>query len=133
MEQPAERLDAVSKALLACHAITHMLCSLQGVMINSTWLEHARNKDPKANEGIGSVFTRTLREGIESKEKFLEDTVSKLADIADEVGEFMAGGDMVTEIDIRILRPFAEIVGEGLDEVENPYDGPVPNPAPPFS
>lgn len=124
MEQQVERLDAVSKALLACHAITHMLCSLQGVMINSVWLEHARKNDPTVNEG--SLLTRTLREGIESKERFLEETVSKLAIIADEVGEFMNGGDMVAEIDIRILRPFAEIIGDGLDEVDNPYDSTDP-------
>lgn len=111
-----EKLDSLSKILLATGAINYMASQIDGVSQQTKMLKMAY----KAKPDLGD-FDGIHGEGIKAKDELLAEVVQRLASIMEDMGNLINGHDCLCPIDqYATTAPFM-IVVQGKDDVD--YDG----------
>lgn len=107
IEPQPERLDSYSKILLATASINYL--AHQVFQVN----EACKNLfDPKG----------MLSEGIEAKNQLLQETVTKLTAIVEDLANYTNETDITQHIDERVLNEPLRVLIFNEDEVEKHYD-----------
>lgn len=101
-----EKLDDLSKILLATGAINYMANALHSV--NNT-MKIVIHQNPKEKE----VFEA----GIKHKDELLKRTVSTLGQLMEYLGECMNAHDCICEIDVRATKEAFNIIVHKNDDV----------------
>lgn len=101
------KLNAFSKILIATSQINYMANS-----INS------------ANEVIKMLpdSRGALKEGIKERDDALEETVKKLGEVMEDLGNLINNHDCICKLDERVAKVPFEIIIEGKDDTEKDYD-----------
>ncbi|CAG5001661.1 hypothetical protein DYBT9275_02715 [Dyadobacter sp. CECT 9275] len=112
----SQKLDNMSKILLATSTINYMANTINGVIIDFQNIENCQTTTqsdwPK----------QIMAESLKNKQEFMAEMTKKLSDIVEEFGNYLNDNDIVCEIDMRINRAPCEILLLGMDECENSYD-----------
>lgn len=103
----SSKLDDFNKILLATGAINYLSSSIYGVNENMKYL---LNSDIPVD--------KTLKEGIDIRNTLLSDTVTKLYEVMEELGEYMNGYDCISPVDIRATNEAFKIVSGEHDNIE---------------
>jgi hypothetical protein len=118
MNEP-QRLDSMSKILLATSTINYMANTLNDVISNYKMIITV-NSTPDSPQ---TEFSKNvMAEGLKEKEDFIAEMVKKLSGVVEELADYLNGADMVCEIDQRINNVPCEILLLGKDLVERDYD-----------
>lgn len=109
-----ERLDSMSKILVATGAINYMAQTLNACNEQIKMIHDAtKSKLPDSAEA--------LKHGIEGRDRALLKVAKDLGKIMEFIGNVLDGQDAVTQIDIRVTKAAFKIM-QGEDEVERDYD-----------
>lgn len=97
-----EKLDSFSKILLVTHAISYMTNQIHSV-----------------NEQIKMIPTtdKSIKEGIETRTRFLKETSELLHKVMEDIGDFMDNSDIGNTVDNKVMSPIFKIM-QGEDNVE---------------
>jgi len=106
MAQVQQHLGTYNKIMLATQAINHMAFSIDSV------LKEYRRIDSVSGDDV-------TKEGIETKEKVLNEQLERLKVIMNDLGDYMSGVDCIAPIDVKITNAAFDIVVWGNDHVEN--------------
>lgn len=98
----SDKLDSLSKIMLATGAINYMACSIDSV-----------------NEQIKTIpdLRKVHEEGIKQRDEMLFKVWGKLGDIMEEMGDLINMQDCLCPIDVRATREAFNIVVSGKDDV----------------
>jgi|SRR6185503_11420550 len=102
-----EKLDNFSKVLVATSAINYLANTLWEV-----------NNQTKTTLHLYPAEKHIFEHGIKYKDEVLAETVKKLGQIMEELGECLNSCDASCEIDNRVTTPAFDIVLRGKDSVE---------------
>lgn len=102
-----EKLDSLSKILVATSAINYMANTLFSVNQQMRQVVHLK---PELEKVHGS--------GMDYRDSLLANTVVKLGQIMEELGNCMNEQDCISPIDVRITKEAFSIILEGNDDVE---------------
>jgi len=119
MNEP-QKLDNMSKILLATSTINYMANTINGVIIGFQNIENCQTTTQSDS------LKRIMAESLKAKEEFMDDIVKKMSDMVEEMSYFINDSGMICEIDQRINRVPCEILLLGMDECENSYDATEP-------
>lgn len=113
-----QRLDTMSKILLAVNSITFMAHNLSGIVNDYRVMLSSLEKqnDPGLAHSITSIKT-----GLLEKQTLLEEVQNSLHQLMDHLGESLNGMDASSPIDERILNPAFDILN-GKDIVDEYYE-----------
>jgi hypothetical protein len=102
----SQKLDSLSKIIIATGQINYMAVSIDSV-----------------NEQIKFIPDKkgVHKEGIEARDEILAETVTKLAAIMEELGNFVNNTDCICHIDTRVAATPFEIIIQGMDDCEKDY------------
>ena len=103
----SQKLDSLSKIIIATGQINYMAVSIDSV--------NEQIKFIPDKEGVH-------KKGIEARNEILSQTVTKLAAIMEELGDFINNTDCICHIDTRVAKVPFEILIAGKDDCEKDYD-----------
>lgn len=109
-----EKLDSLSKIMLATGAINYMAVSIDSVneQIKMTKL---------AYKGKEKEFDDIHGEGIQSRNEVLAETVKELGAIMEKLGNLINNQDALCPLDQYVTTPAFNVIVQGKDDVN--YDG----------
>lgn len=102
-----EKLDSLSKILLATGTINYMAASIDSV-----------NEQIKRIAGPGSVH----EEGIQQRDEVLAEAVADLAKVMNRLGDLINAQDSLSAVDQYVTTPPFMVVVHGHDNVEGDFD-----------
>lgn len=102
-----QRLDSLSKILVATGQINYMAASIDSV-----------------NEQIKFIPDKEgfHKDGIKARDEILRDVTSDLAAIMQKMGNLINAQDCICAVDMRVAKVPFEILIEKMDECENDYE-----------
>ncbi|MCF2487504.1 hypothetical protein [Dyadobacter sp. CY347] len=118
MNEP-QRLDSMSKILLATSTINYMANAVNSV-ISDYQMIITVNSTPDSPQSESSK--KIMSDGLKEKEDFMAEMANKLSGILEEFGDYINGCDMVCAIDMRIYNAPCDILLMGKDLVDHDYD-----------
>lgn len=108
-----EKLDNLSKVLLATGTINYMAAGLDRIIQNVIVVP---------DKQFGEDATNFLTKSHKAKEERMEELVKDLSTVVENIANYMNSIDAVCAIDIRATKVPCEILLHDMDEVENYYD-----------
>lgn len=102
-----EKLDSLSKVLVATSAINYMANTL-----------YSANQQMKYVVGLHPEEGKAHVDGITHRDEVLSQAVKGLADIMEELGNCMNEHDCISPIDVRITKEAFSVIIKGQDDVE---------------
>lgn len=114
----SQKLDNFNKILLATGTINYMASALEGVRKDYQTIVSINSKKEKHDEFSDKV----MKEGLESKNEMMADTLKKLCDVIEDLGNYLDGHDIVCPIDARIYSVPLNILLHDMDEEEKHYE-----------
>lgn len=102
-----QKLDSFSKILIATGQINYMAASIDSVNQQMKFIPDEKN----VHAG-----------GIEARDILLEQTVKKLTEVMNDLGEIINAHDCICAIDVRVSKVPFEILIEGKDDTDNDYE-----------
>ena len=103
----SQKLDSLSKILVATGQINYMAASINGANEQLKFLPD--------KEGF-------MKEGIKEMDEFLNEVVVKLSSVLEDMGNLINARDCICHIDTRVSKVPFEILIQGMDDVEYDYD-----------
>lgn len=112
-----EKLDSLSKIMLATGAINYMAVSIDSVneQIKMTKLAYA------AKPGLGD-FDEVHGERIKARDEVLAEVVTDLAAVMEKLGDLINGHDCLCSVDVFATKAAFHVVVLGNDDTEGDYD-----------
>lgn len=111
-----QRLDSFNKILLATATINYMASALDGVLKDyQTILSSIKSGDDDFSHNV-------IKDGLISKNDMMSETLKRLCDTIEELGNYLDSHDIVCHIDTRVYKEPLNILLHGQDECEKDYE-----------
>lgn len=114
-----QRLDNMSKILLATSTINYMANTINGVS-GDYRLILSVNSAPEST--ISEIFKKATEDDLVAQQNFLSDMTARLSGIVEEFADYINSKDMICQIDQRINSVPCDILLLGKDLVDEDYD-----------
>jgi hypothetical protein len=112
-----QKLDSLSKILMATGAINYMAASIDSVN------EQIKMMRPNYKQAMPDMnFDDVHGEGIKARDEILAETVTKLSAIMEDLGNLINGQDALCPVDIFATKAAFEVVVHGHDDTEGDFD-----------
>jgi hypothetical protein len=113
----SQKLDSLSKILLATGAINYMAASIDSVN------EQIKMMKPTYKKAVPDLdFDEVHGEGIKARDELLAEVVADLAPILEKMGNLINGQDAICAIDEYITAPAFNVILHGHDDTEGDFD-----------
>lgn len=107
----AEKLDQLSKILLATGTINYLATSMFCVNKDMKYLVHRHPETEKVHGG-----------GIKEKDEVLDEVIGKLTEVMELLGNTLSNCDAVCPLDQYVTTPAFQVVVHGNDNPEGDFD-----------
>lgn len=118
MNEP-QRLDSMSKILLATSTINYMANTINGVISNYQLINTVNSI---AYPDQSELSKTAMANGLTEKQAFMAEMVKKLSDVVEDFADYINNCDMICQIDLRINSVPCDILLMGNDLVDHDYD-----------